>query len=157
MALIDNSQAKNVIISASMGGTGGDWLQGAETYPIKLGWGAELEAPGVYFLDRNGSHAEIIDITQYSSNDTVGYASVVGTVGNVIGIGVSSGLNNQLNDTSAIQVENGQTLYLANALVNGSAVNVSTAITVAAGGSLVLAQNQSGSNVGTVTIGNDTA
>jgi len=153
MALIDASQAKNVTINASLTGVGGDWPAG-ETYPIKLGWGAELSAPGVYFLDRNGANKEIIDVAQYSANDTIGYASIVGGAANQVGIGLSAAHNNQLTDSAGVRIEASQTLYIANALLNSSAIGTSTAIVVAAGASLVLGEDQPAAILGTVTIGN---
>ncbi len=154
MALIDASQAKNVSIDASLGGQGGDWPAG-ETYPMKLGWGAELVAPGVYFLDRLGLNQEIIDIAPYSASDTVGYASIVGGAGNQIGIGLSAAHTNQLTDVAGVRVEKGQTLYIADALLNSSALGASAAIVVAAGGNLVLGEDQPAAIMGTVNIGND--
>ena len=55
-----------------------------------------------------------------------------------------------------MRVEDGQKLYIANALLNSSAIGTSAAIVVAAGGSLVLGEDQPGTFTGTVTIGNDT-
>jgi hypothetical protein len=55
MALIDAAQAQNVTINATVNGVGGDWAA-KETYPIVLGWGVELSAPWVFFLDaKNGA------------------------------------------------------------------------------------------------------
>ena len=79
MKLIDNALASNVTINASVGGGGGDWAPKGEVYPIVLGWGAELSAPGVYFYDPTGGNGEILDITSYSANDMLGSASIVGT------------------------------------------------------------------------------
>src|SRR5262249_43344509 len=69
-------------------------------------------------------------------------------------------------DPTQIAVESGNTLYLANAQVNGSVeVQVglndvsteTTAITVNGGGSLVIGQDQSGAVKGTLTMGNSFA
>src|SRR5262249_41281644 len=123
-----------------------------------LGWGVELSAPGVFFLDdisfnSGNGNAEIFDIAQYSTNDTVGYASIVGAAGSQVGIGMDSS-GDQSIDGAAIQVEQNQTLYIANASVNGSANNSTTAIVVAAGATLTLGQDQLAGNTGTVNIGN---
>ncbi len=55
--------------------------------------------------------------------------------------------------TSSIMVEASNTLYIANATVNGSQNNMTNAITVAAGGTLTLGQDQSAGNTGMVSIG----
>jgi len=125
----------------------------AETYPIVLGWGAELVAPGVYFSDLGGSSGEIFDIAPFSSSDVVATASIDGTMTKPVGIGMSVA-GAQLTDLSAIQVETGRTLYLANANVNGSSANHYAALTIAAGGSLTLGQDESATTTGTVYIGN---
>ncbi len=153
MSLIDNARAKGVIINAAVR-QGSTWNPPGEVYPIVLGWGVELKAPGVFFYDANANpNPEIIDIAPFSKNDTVGYASLVGSTIAPVSIGMDE-FRDQATDKSAIQVEAGNTLYLANALVNGSDGKASTAITVAAGGTLVLAQDKSGGVTGTVTIGN---
>jgi hypothetical protein len=155
MALIDAAQAQNVTINATVKGAGGDWTA-PETYPIVLGWGAELSAPGVFFVDAKGfGNSSIFDVSNYSTSDMVGYASIVGTAKTPVGVGMDSS-GNQLNDTAAIAVEASNTLYLANATVNGSINNVgsSEAILVQAGATLMLGQDQSAGVTGTVFIGN---
>ena len=155
MALIDAAQAQNVTINATVKGAGGDWAA-AETYPIVLGWGAELSAPAVFFVDAKGfGNASIFDITNYSTSDTLGYASIVGTAKSPVGVGMDSS-GNQLNDVAALAVEASNTLYLANASVNGSIDNPGSkeAILVQAGATLMLGQDQSGGVTGTVFIGN---
>ncbi len=154
MMMIDTAQAANVTINAALDGGGGDW-PASEVYPIILGWGVELSAPGVYFLDPNGAGAAIIDVHPYSANDTIGYASITGTPADLVGVGMNAANSQQLNDITAISIES--TLYLANATVNSSATNPTalSAIYVNGGGSLIVGQDQSGSNTGTVFIGND--
>ncbi len=161
MTLIDEARAQNVTIKAVVR-NGSTWNSPDEVYPIVLGWGAELSAPGIFFSDPNDGGSEIIDIDNFSANDTVGYASIVGTAGKVVTIGPDE-LMDQTLDTSMIQVEAGNTLYIANAEVNGSyetdarfnySSTRTTAITVTGGGSLVFGQDQSASVTGTVTIGN---
>ncbi len=164
MKIIDNARASNVIINAAVR-VGSTWNPTHEVYPIVLGWGVELSAPGVFFYDSNGADAgdpEVIDIASYSKSDTVGYASIVGAAGNVVTVGPDEFANVSL-DSSAIKVEPGNTLYLANASVNGSyqykfgteTYNTeTTAITVAGGASLVVGQDKLGEVTGTVTVGN---
>jgi hypothetical protein len=160
MDLIDAAAAKNVTIKAAWGGAGGDWTA-PETYPIKLGWGVELSAPGVFFLDTHtysqANPEAILKATFYSVNDTVGYASIVGTAANPIGLGMNAANNLQTGDHSALAVDKGNTLYLANANVNGSYYNgsvTSSAIHVKGGAGLTLGKDQSATVTGTVHIGN---
>ena len=136
----------------------GDWTAPTEVYPIVLGWGVELSVPGVFFLDGLGfnggvSNNEIFDIAQYSTGDTIGYASIVGAAGNQVGLGMDQAGDQSL-DFSSIQIEASQTLYIANASVNSSASNFTIAISVNPGGGLWFAQDQSGGVTGTVNIGN---
>ena len=151
MKLIDSAKAENVTLTATVGGAGGDWAPANEVYPIVLGWGVELSAPGVSFNDLNGN-AELIDIAQYSTNDTGGGASILGTAASQVVVGMDT-QQDQETDTSSIQVETGETLYIANAIVNGNAASGTAAITVTAGGSLLLGQDQSAAVQGTVDIG----
>ena len=119
-----------------------------------LGWGVELDAPGVYFWDPAavGSVGTFL-ITAYSPNDNIGYASIVGSHTAQIGIGMSSeGV--QSIAYSAIQIDPDQTLYIANAYLNGNATAQTDAITVMPGGSLVFGQDHSGAIAATVNIGN---
>jgi hypothetical protein len=154
MKLIDSKQATNVTITATVDGGRGDWAPAAETYPIALGWGVELSAPGVFFLDSTAGNA-IFDIKSYSSADP-GYASIVGTAAKLVGVGMNTANTLQTNAAAAIEVENGSTLYIANANVNSSATSNSSveSLLVNAGATLVLGQDQSAGVTGTVTIGN---
>src|SRR5262249_30821186 len=132
MGMINDAQAQNVTIKATVNAGGGDWAPATEQYPIKLGWGAELNAPGVYFLDPDAGvftfdagttvDTAIFDVTSFTS-DTLHNASIVGTAKNPVGIGMDSTNTFQTADTSAIAVEKDQRLYIANASVNGSATN----------------------------------
>jgi hypothetical protein len=156
MQLIDSAQAQNVTINATVDAGGGDWAS-AETYPVALGWGVELSAPGVFFLDANKTNgASIFDIKFYSSSDTVGYASIVGTAASPVGVGMNAANSSQTDANAAIAVEKGNTLNIANARVNGSANNPDSleAISVHGGASLMLGQDHAGAVTGTVTIGN---
>jgi len=184
MSIIDSAQATNVTINAYINGlgNGGDWnfTTSGESIPITLGWGVELVAPTVnfapnWFSGYNGytfqAYPEIFDITQYSANDTLAYASIVGSVADgpvQIGASQADNVYDSINN-AAIQVENGAHLYIANANVFSNWYNYfylqydgyyssfspeeGAAFVVAPGGYLTLAQDQSGSNTGTVTVG----
>jgi hypothetical protein len=141
MKLIDSAQARDVTIQATVldGLWDKSWL---ETYPIVLGWGADLQAPGMNFDEFNapaGAPAEVFDIARYSPADTVGYASLSGGNGSLITL--SSG-------QTAVQVENGSHLYIANAYLNAG-----VGINLLPTGSLTLGQDRSGAASGTVLIG----
>ncbi len=164
MQVIDEAQAKNVTINAKVR-KGHTWNPPDEVYPIVLGWGVEVSAPGLFFYDSNAvdaGDAAVIDVASVSKNDTVGYASIVGAAASVVTIGPDE-FGNTPTDPTTIQVAAGNTLYIANASVNGSAeIKIgltefstdTTAITVAGGGGLVLGQDKSAAVTGTVTIGN---
>ncbi len=161
MVEIDTAQATNVTLNATVSGAGGDWAPSAEVYPVVLGWGVELSAPGVFFLDPNSvpngpANAEILDVNFYSANDTLGYASIVGSATSPIGVGMNKANNEQTDDVSAISVETGAILYLANANVNGSQGNPEQqeCVFVSQGASLWLGADKSATNTGTVTMGN---
>jgi hypothetical protein len=160
MALIDTGQARNVTIHAKVNGGGGDWAAPEPAYPILLGWGVELSAPGVFFLDPNTSpngppNTAILEIKAYPQ-DALGYASVVGTAANPVGVGMNAANTQQTDDRAAIAIDTGSTLYLANATINSSVGNVDSAesIRVKGGAGLVFGQDQSATVTGTVTIGN---
>jgi len=164
MGLVDAAHAKNVTILADVNGSaplpdaglsGADWGS-LETYPIALGWGVEVKAPGIYFVDTtNGPnvHSAIFEVRPFSAADTLGSASIAGTATNPVRIGMSAG-GLQSIDPVSIQVETGGTLYLANAVVNGSAHNQSTAIFVNGGGKLIVGQDESQLVGGPVLVGN---
>jgi hypothetical protein len=163
MTLIDEAQAANVTINATLNGDGGDWAPATEVYPIVLGWGVELNAPGVYFVDPNTTtwlvppNAAILDVNYFSNADSLGYASIVGSASNPIGVGMMAhDPTTQTDDNAAVAVEANNTLYIANAVLNGSANNFfnNGALQVAAFANLVLGQDKSGAITGTVTIGN---
>jgi len=157
MQLIEAARAPNVTLAATVDGGGGDW-NALELYPVVLGWGVEVNAPGVYFHDPF-DELEIFDISELSggaAGDGGGYASIVGAPGTPVWIGPNQA-GAQSRDSSVIQIETGNALYLANANLNGSAIFQSTAITVNGGASLVLGQDRSATVTGTVTIGNSLA
>jgi hypothetical protein len=166
MNMINDAQAQNVTISAKVNGGGGDWAPATEVYPINLGWGAEVNAPGVYFLDPDAgvdggpNESAIFDVTATPfPNDTLHYASIVGSAKSAVGVGMDSTNAFQTADTSAIAVEKNQTLFIANATVNGSLNNLTNAdaILVQAGATLTLGQDQGAVVTGTVQIGNSLA
>ena len=152
MALIVAAQATNVILNATVDGGGGDWAA-LETYPVVLGLGVELTAPGVFFLDANA----VADVAIFDVD--AGNASIVGSATSPVGVGMNSD-DSQLTDAvSTIQVEANNTLYIANASVNGSYVangmfDSLAAIGLEGNASLVLGQDQSAAVTGTVQIGN---
>jgi hypothetical protein len=154
MALIDEAQATYVTIEATVNSTGGDWAPATEVYPINLGYGVEVNGPGVYFADLNDANLPvgIFAIAAYP-NDTLHTASIVGNAKNNVNVGMDS-TNNQTADRTAIYVDNGQTLYIANATVNGSLNNNVPAIYAVQGSTLWLGTDQIGLNTGTVQIGN---
>ncbi len=154
LVLIDAARAQKVTINATVNGAGGDWAPAAEVYPIVLGWGAELSAPGVYFDDpASPGNGEIFDVANFSANDSVGYASIAGTnQANQVWIGMDS-LGTSPPTSSAIQVENNNILYIANATVNGSAAAQTTAITLVGGATMALGSDESSLITGTVNIG----
>ena len=161
MALINLAQATGVTIHATIDGGGGDWAPDAESYPVILGWGVELVAPGIYFNvgPNDGGIDAILKVDFYpGGKDTSGYASIVGNTSNPIGIGMNAANSVQMQVDSAVAVESLNTLYLANANVNGS-LNTSQytsalAYSVFVLGDLVLGQDRIGTNTGPVQIGN---
>jgi hypothetical protein len=152
MELIDAAHAQGATIVATIDGGSGAWGNG-EIYPIVLGWGVELSAPGIVFGVPN-DNAETFDIAHYSTNDATAVASIVGEAGNAVAIGiVPRGAGPA--DAVAIQVEAGGSLYIANASVSSTQMYETTAMIVVGGGTLVLAQDQSGAITGPVNIGSD--
>jgi hypothetical protein len=151
MAVIDFSGAENVTILATVDGGGGDWTPDREVYPVILGWGAELSAPGVYFLG-DGGLLSILDVEVYP-NDKLGYASVVGSATSQVGVGVNQANDTVTSEGEAIAIQNGATLYIADAVVVPAQQFAGVGIYVNAGGGLVLGQDQSGGITGTVNIG----
>ncbi len=149
--LVDSARARHATLYASVNGGGGDWGP-AETYPVVLGWGVILRAPGVFFSDPAGN-AEIFDVDNYSVNDTEDFASISGTDEGVVTIGVSQA-GVQSPDPSSIQIEVNDRLYLANVHVSSSAQHHTAAITVTGGATLTLGQDISVDGItGPVTIG----
>jgi len=133
LQLIDAARAHDVTLTATLNDAGGDWAPPGETFPILLGWGVELNAPGITFFDRDGGG--IFTIGSISSNDLIGYASIVGARGNPIGIGMDQA-GDQSQGLHVIEVQADQTLFLANASINGNADFLTTAIHLEPGAAL---------------------
>jgi hypothetical protein len=164
MKMINEAQVQNVTINATVNGGGGSWDPNffcTEASPIQLGWGAELYAPGVYFED-GCTCCGVSSVFEIGGYKDTAYptASIVGTSASQVGVGMDQ-FGNQTSDSATIVVDTGHTLYLANASVNNSTSvpeffgGVGDAITVAAGATLWLGQDQSAGNTGTVNIGNN--
>jgi hypothetical protein len=105
-----------VTLNASIGGKGGDWT--TETYPVSLGWGVTLDAPGVYFTDTNGA-AEIFDValqTGEAAANPVVIGGASSKAANLTVIGVDSS-GNLTSDDISVHVESGETLDLLNTQV----------------------------------------
>jgi hypothetical protein len=117
MGLVDSAGAQDVTIVATLDGGGGDWAA-PETYPIVLGWGVELSAPGVVFHLPDADAGDLLDVRAYSSRDELGSASVVGSATSPLGLdsAVDGG------DAGAILVET--TLYLANASLTHGGISI---------------------------------
>ena len=146
MQLITLAQAPNVTINATIGDAGGDWQLNAEPALIVLGWGVELKAPGVFFTGFDIS-------TTGAPNDGLNNVSIVGTATSPIGIGTALGGGQWAPSPSAISIESGNTLYIANAIVDGNDYTGTNAIGVAGGATLVLGQDRSAAITGTVYVG----
>ncbi len=141
MSFVEAAQAPNVTLTATLGSDGGDWPTANESYPITLGYGVELVAPGVYFQ-------EVIKISSSPNDGGSESVSIVGTASNPVRIGVSS-TGQTLG--RAIEVEQNNTLYIANAKLYGNVLDQSIALRVQGG--LVLGQDRLGSITGTVDVG----
>ena len=141
MQLIDKARARDVSLKLAVP-DGGVWAPPGEVYPVVLGWGVELLASQNTFEDGNGGNRALFEIGAVSPNDLVGYASIVNAY-----IG-----GDQPNDPSAILVDPGSTLYLADSLVVSSLASENIAIEVSAGAGLVLGRDHSGARTGTVQV-----
>ncbi len=156
MQLIDAASAHDVTLTATVNDAGGDWAPPGETFPILLGWGVELNAPGVYFFDLDGGG--IFAIGSISSKDVIGYASIVGAHGHQVGIGMDLA-GDQSQDRNVVEIEFGRALFLANASINGNAAFQTTALhlepgaTLVFGGDRTTAITEQTNITGTVNIG----
>jgi hypothetical protein len=154
MQLVAAARAANVTLRASIGDAGGDWTA-LELFPVVLGWNVELSAPGVFFYDPF-DELETFDIDSAAygqGGDAGGRVSIVGAPGVPVFIGRNlAGQHSR--DPSILQVETGNTLYLANADLESNAIFQTTALTVEAGAGLVVGQDNAGAVTGTVVIGN---
>ena len=163
MQVIDAEQLRDVTIYATLDGGAGDggaepWpIPPTETYPIVLGWGAELNAPGIVFGDYLLNLGIIFTIGPVSSSDTIGYASMVGTanspeIGDTHYRSDSALTIDQPTDLTDIEIQAGTTLYLANANILGGDGFTGSAIDVAAGAGLVVGEDKSAVITGLVNI-----
>ncbi len=157
MSLVWAAPSQDTILQLTVdgGAASGDWTAEGEIYPIGLGWGAELNAPGLFFqgpLDAGQFVRPVEAIFEITADAGGESASIVGTAAHPVGIGMNRH-GDQLVAFSALWVDPGSTVYLANASVNGNWGDDSYAIH--ASGSLVLGQDRSGAVTGAVRIGND--
>ena len=162
MQVLDGVKLRDVTIYATLDGGPGDGGGGGwpplpnEAYPIVLGWGAELHAPGIVFGNPGSVGPIIFTIGPASSNDNVGYASLVGTANSpAIGDRESAGTTltiSQPTDLTNIEIQAGSTLYLANVNIYGSSNATGSAIDVAAGAGLVIGEDKAAAITGMVNI-----
>jgi hypothetical protein len=113
MALIDGAQVTGVTITATVNGEGGNWSTQNETYPVSLGWGVTLSAPGVYF--GNSAYPEIFDIVLQTGEAAGNMVTIEGSGGLVpspVVLG-SDNLGNIAYNTSSITVEANETLNVS--------------------------------------------
>jgi len=151
LSLVAAGPTTDVVIRATVNrAASGDWNPEQEVYPIELGWGAELSAPGIFFAGSGNSGLAIFELSADAGAQS---GSIVGTGVNPVRIGMDQE-GDQLMESAAISDGPGSTLYLANVDVNGSTVG--TAID-ANGSTLILGQDRSGAVIGPIQIGNDLA
>ena len=142
MRLIDNAQAQGVVMTAGVNGGGGDWAPAAgEPFPVVLGWGVELSAPGVFFTDISTVSA-IFELGFYSANDTVGHAQH--RRHDLPADRCRDESSQQPPDDGPcrhVEVGANQDPLHRRTVVNGNATTQTSAITVDPGGSLLLGQD----------------
>src|SRR5262249_35903003 len=147
----------SLTINATIDGGGGDWTAN-ETYPIGLGWGVELNAPGVFFLDADAGNTALFEV-KVATGDTLGYASIVGSAASNVSVGINAAQNLTTIDYQTLIIDDGATLYLANASIDSSGgtaglfASFASAIYISSSGTLVVGQDQSAGNTGTVYLG----
>ena len=122
MKLIDSAQAQNVTITPPSAVRAATGLRPSEVYPIVLGWGVGAERAGrlLHRRQRRTPRSSTSPTTRPTTPSATPASSARPAARSAIGM---DSLGNQSTDTSAIQVEAGNTLYIANASVNGSATN----------------------------------
>jgi hypothetical protein len=97
------------------GGVGPQDWNNRETYPVSLGWGVTLSAPGVYFAD--GTSSEIFDIAVQPGEDAGNIVTIQGSAdGGFVVVGTDSS-GNIAADPTAITIE-------ANAILNVNYLDV---------------------------------
>ncbi len=159
MGLVDGTNTLNpgtaITLVPSVNGREGDWPSNIETYPISLGWGVTLSAPGIYFTDTGGIAGEIFDIAlQPGENPPGAMVTIQGNSGfpippNSVVIGSDSQANLTA-DVNSIQVEANETLNLSYAFVYEASGN--NGINIQSGATLDLDQGSAG---GALELGGD--
>ncbi len=150
MSLVEAGPSANTVLRAAVNGSAfGDWTPAGELYPIALGWGVELSAPGIFFAGPDAGLPAIFELAADAGGAES--ASIVGTEGNPVGIGTGQ-LGSSMIFGAAISDGPGSTLYLADVSIYGSSSAYSYAI-LASSSTLVLGQDRSGAITGTVQIG----
>jgi hypothetical protein len=180
ISLIRSAAIPDIVVKATVDGGAGDWspFPAHERYPIVLGWGVELSAPGVYFsmppgdetVDSPTSGNQVFWIATYSKDVTpseelwmilgeVGYASITGTAESPVGVGLNASDYSGLSLASVLILP-GSTLYLANANLNTRPASCTNyfyggpgSIAVDGNAALWLGRDHSGATVGTVKVG----
>ncbi len=138
MLLVDATNGLNagtlVTLDATVDGGGGNWSTTVETYPISLGWGVTLTAPGVYFKGSNSAE-EIFDIAM-QPGELAPPAMVTMQGGAVNAVVVGSDDSAAVTTQLGIVVEDGGTLNVS--YVDVFVYNGSTGITLENGATLDL-------------------
>jgi len=142
-----------VTLAANAGRGSSDWAN--EPYPVSLGWGVTLSAPGVYFGDQSGA-AEIFNI-ELQTGEAAGNPVTIGVPfikpGDQIVIG-SDSQGNLTNDSVSISVAANQTLDILNAQVY-EAARPSPCLAPPCGGSGIAVLDSATLNVGFDPNGNN--
>jgi hypothetical protein len=146
-ALTTNSA---ITLNATVDGGAGDWKGNGEMYPIALGWGVTLSAPGVFFTDPGGMAPEVFDVAvqsgESSPGSTVTIEGVSGPPASPVVVGTDSS-GNVVADTTTILVESNETLNANGVIVweasGNTGINLQTSATLdvdnkSAGGTLQL-------------------
>jgi hypothetical protein len=148
MQLIDSAAARDVTLLATVAGdAGGTWGE-SEMYPVVLGWGVELSAPGVIFGVTPAAllGSCVFEISAVSPSDNVGYVIIAGIATSPVVV------QGELS-TQVVFLDAGSSLYIANALLDDT--RAGEAIHIEPASHLMLAQDRSGKVLGTVTIWGD--
>jgi hypothetical protein len=98
MGLVAAAATSGVVLEAYNSSDGGSWTN-QETYPIHLGWGVTLDAPGIHFVSQ-GDAGDVFDVYAYDATDT-GTVTIHGGNSNVAADGVFIGFDPALADPFA--------------------------------------------------------